>query len=231
MLVDTLTQRIKTAVEKITIAYEIILVEDGSPDNSWQKIKTLCFADKKIKGISLQKNFGQHAAIKAGLDNAHGDWIVVMDCDLQDVPEHISDLYAEAQKGFDAVFALRKKMYESPMKKLYSYIFYKKLQILSGIRLQGNVANFGIYSKVVIEKLKTTEYKLFFFPLAVRKAATHTSAVETEHAKRLAGKTSYSFVKALQLGLKVIFANSIFSFAVKQKKELYHIAETINDTL
>lgn len=230
MLVDILAQRVKNTVEKITAKYELILVDDGSPDLSWKKIQTLCTGDKKIKGIRLQKNYGQHAAIKAGLDHASGDWIVVMDCDLQDVPESITDLYTEAQKGFDAVFALRRKTFEPPLKKMYSFLFYKKLQILSGVQLQANIANFGIYSKAMIEEIKTTEYKFFFFPLAVRKIAKHASTIETEHAKRPAGKTSYSFLKALRLGIKVIFANSVFSFAVKKKKEMYHIAEILNDT-
>lgn len=106
-MLDELVTRVKSAVETITDEYEIILVNDCSPDNSLQKIKALCAGDKRIKGISLSRNFGQHYAITAGLSRSKGKWVVVMDCDLQDRPEEIPNLYAKAQEGYDSVFAQR----------------------------------------------------------------------------------------------------------------------------
>ena len=123
-LVQELVSRIIGTVSKITDDYEIILVEDGSPDKSWEEIQNACRANKKVKGIKLSRNFGQHYAITAGLQKASGDWVVVMDCDLQDRPEEITRLYEKAQEGYDTVFAQREFRQDSFIKRISSKIFY-----------------------------------------------------------------------------------------------------------
>src|ERR1700739_4380745 len=107
-IVDTLVAAISKEVSKITADYEIILVEDGSPDNSWEKISENCKKDPHIKGIKLSRNFGQHFAITAGIENALGSYIVIMDCDMQDDPAYLPQLYAKAQEGYDIVYTLKK---------------------------------------------------------------------------------------------------------------------------
>ena len=95
-MVHELVCRIQKNVSGFTEDYEIILVNDASPDNSWQAILQECSIDHRIKGINLSRNFGQHRAILSGLQYAKGDWVIVMDCDLQDKPEEISTLYKQA---------------------------------------------------------------------------------------------------------------------------------------
>src|ERR1700744_1679973 len=97
-IVDELVRQLTAELQKITDDYEIVLVEDCGPDNSWEKIKANCAADKHVKGIKLSRNFGQHHAITAGLDHCTGEWVVVMDCDLQDKQQEIGRLYQEALK-------------------------------------------------------------------------------------------------------------------------------------
>ena len=104
-IVEELVKQIKKNVSTITDDFEIILVNDYSPDNSWQKITEECAKDKRVKGINLSRNFGQHYAITAGLNYTQGEWVVVMDCDLQDRPDEIPNLYRKAQEGWDTVFA------------------------------------------------------------------------------------------------------------------------------
>ena len=99
LIVDELIKRLTNELSKITDKYEIILVEDGGPDNSWGKIEAQCKQDKHITGIKLSRNFGQHRAITAGLDYCTGEWIIVMDCDLQDRPEEIPNLYKKAKEN------------------------------------------------------------------------------------------------------------------------------------
>ena len=106
-LLSDLVQRIKSAVSQISTDFEIILVEDASPDNSWAEIERLSLIHPEIHGIKLSRNFGQHYAITAGLDQAKGEWVVVMDCDLQDRPEEIPGLFKKAQEGFEVVLARR----------------------------------------------------------------------------------------------------------------------------
>ena len=99
--------RLSNTLKKLTDDYEIILVNDACPQGSWEVIEEICSSDKKVKGINLSRNFGQHKAILAGLDECVGDAVVVMDCDLQDRPEHIEKMYAKLQEGYDVVWARR----------------------------------------------------------------------------------------------------------------------------
>ncbi|MDR1738084.1 MAG: glycosyltransferase family 2 protein, partial [Candidatus Symbiothrix sp.] len=100
-IVPELVKQIIENVEKITPDFEIILVNDASPDNSWAAIAAECRKDRRVKGINLSRNFGQHYAITAGLTYARGEWVVVMDCDLQDRPDEIPNLYKKAMEGYD----------------------------------------------------------------------------------------------------------------------------------
>ena len=102
-MVHELVSRIIGNVSSITDNFDIILVNDASPDNSWQEIVLECSNDKRVKGINLSRNFGQHKAILAGLNYAKGTWVVVMDCDLQDRPEEIPSFYKKALEGYDIV--------------------------------------------------------------------------------------------------------------------------------
>lgn len=106
-----------------TFAYEIILVNDASPDRSWEEIEKQCALHPCVKGINLSRNFGQHYAITAGLTYATGEWVVVMDCDLQDRPEEIPHLYAKAREGYDSVFAQRVHREDKWLKRLSSRLF------------------------------------------------------------------------------------------------------------
>ena len=100
LIITELIKRVKLNVQLITEEFEIILVDDGSQDQTWELIESEAKAEKRIKGIKLSRNFGHHYAITAGLHNSRGDWVVVMDGDLQDRPEVIPDLYKKVNSGF-----------------------------------------------------------------------------------------------------------------------------------
>ena len=122
---EELCERLTVTVSSLVKEYEIILVNDNCPQNSWEVIQKMCEKDKHIVGIELARNFGQIQAITAGLDYSSGDWVVVMDCDLQDRPEEIANLYHKAAEGdYDAVFARRKNRKDGFLKVLVSKIFY-----------------------------------------------------------------------------------------------------------
>ena len=207
-IVPELVLRIINSVEKITPNFEIILVEDGSPDNSWDQIEKACFADKRIKGIKLSRNFGQHYAITAGLDNAKGEWVVVMDCDLQDQPEEIVNLLNKATEGFEIVVAKRVNRKDFFIKRLFSYFFYRVLSYLTGTIQDSEVANFGIYHKKVITSVCQMRESIRYFPTMVNWVGFKRTNLEVEHSKRLVGKTSYNFKKLINLSLDVILAFS-----------------------
>lgn len=205
---DELVSQIKAQVEKITTDYEIILVEDCGPDNSWMVIERLCKENNKVLGIKLSRNFGQHYAITAGLDQSLGDWVVVMDCDLQDRPDQIPKFYKKAMEGFDVVQGRREDRQDNVFKKSFSWIFYRLLSYLSGYNQDSTIANFGIYNRKVINSIVSMRETIRFFPTMVAWVGFKKTAITIEHAKRAEGRTSYTFGKLLNLALDIILAYS-----------------------
>lgn len=227
-LVNLLISRTQKALLQITDDFEIILVDDGSSDNSVDIIEQIIQQSKNIKCIVLDKNYGQHIAIKAGLDNCNGKWVVVMDCDLQDQPEAIIELMKKTEEGFDAVFAARIKRNDPRIKQWYSTAFYTLLSFLSGIKTTGSTANFGVYNQRVIQQICQARYTNFFFPVAVRKATKLTAICPVEHGMRAAGNTTYTFGKALNLAVKVIFSNTRLSIFQSKTAVNYNVKRFIN---
>jgi glycosyltransferase involved in cell wall biosynthesis len=112
-IVPYLVSELRLALDHLTDSYEIILADDRSKDRSWDSIKAQCKEDRRVKGLRLSRNFRQHCAITAGLSHAKGDWVVVMDCDLQDRPDQIHNLYCKANEGYDIVYARRHSRQDS----------------------------------------------------------------------------------------------------------------------
>ena len=205
---EELHRRLSLALGKITENFEIIMVNDASPDNAWEGILALSAKDSRVKGIKLSRNFGQHHAITAGLDYASGDWIVVMDCDLQDQPEEIVKLYDKAQEGYDIVVAKRTERKDGFMKKLGSYLFYKVYNYLTDSNVNREIGNFGIYSKRVIASVSRLREQNRSFGLFVLWSGFSRIEIPIEHAGRVQGKSSYTLSKMINLAIDSIVAHS-----------------------
>jgi len=203
-----LVDRIIQSVKQITEDFEVILVDDGSPDQSWAVVEHLALKHTFVKGIKLSRNFGQHYAITAGLDHVNGDWVVVMDCDLQDLPEEIPNLYAEALKGYDGVFAKRNQRKDSFIKKICSKLFSRILSYLTDSKFDESIANFGIYSRQLINAVRSMRESIRIFPVMVWWVGFKSSQIKVTHGNRKSGKSNYSFNMALKLALSVILAYS-----------------------
>ncbi|HEY8683172.1 MAG TPA: glycosyltransferase family 2 protein [Rhodanobacter sp.] len=203
-----LCSSISTALHALAVPYEIILVCDGSPDDSWQHIEALAASDQRIRGIRLSRNFGQHYAIAAGLEHSRGDWVVVLDCDLQDLPSAIPALYAKAQEGNEVVLAAREDRKDGFFKRLSSRAFYAALGYLTETSYDYHTANFGIFSARVVHTINMMPERNRFFPLMVNWTGFKTARVSVDHGERAHGKTSYSLGKLLRLALDVILSYS-----------------------
>ncbi|MGD0755396.1 MAG: glycosyltransferase family 2 protein [Bacteroidales bacterium] len=200
--------RLKETLEKITQDFEIILVNDASPDGAWETIIELAQKDSRVKGINLSRNFGQHYAITAGLDYCKGEWVVVMDCDLQDQPEEILKFYYKTKEGFDIVFGKRIKRRDNLYKRVTSMFFYKIFDYFTEQKSDPSVANFGIYNKKVIEYYKKMQEQSRTFPLFIRWLGFKSEFIEIEHAPRKEGESAYTFPRLFNLAIDAIISQS-----------------------
>ncbi|MFM5888613.1 MAG: glycosyltransferase family 2 protein, partial [Dolichospermum sp.] len=204
----TLYERLKTSLETISQDFEIILVEDCGGDRSWDIIVELSKVDPRVKGIQFSRNFGQHYGITAGLDYCNGDWVVVMDCDLQDPPEEIPRLYTKAQEGYDVVLARRGKRQDPPLKKFTSWLFYKIFNYFTELDYDGEVGNFRIISRQVVENFSLMREQLRFFGGLIDWMGFPTASIDINHDKRYEGKSTYTFAKLWKLATETIIAYS-----------------------
>lgn len=205
---EELYDRLKRSLEIITTNFEIILIEDCGGDGSWERIVEISRRDSRIKGIKFSRNFGQHYGITAGLDHCDGDWVVVMDCDLQDRPEEIPRLYSKALMGHDIVVARRGARSDPFIKRFASLIFYKIFSYLADMQYDGEVGNFRIISRKVVHSFRGMRERLRFFGGLIAWMGYSTASIEVRHDERFAGKTSYTFNKLLKLAAETVIAYS-----------------------
>ena len=222
-ILDKLVQEIQKVMLEINEPYEIILVDDRSPDNSWQVMQKLSQNFPEIISVRLSRNFGQHPAIMAGLSQAKGEWIVVLDCDLQDQPKEVLKLYTKAKEGFDVVLAKRKNRQDGFFKRKASFVFSKIYSFFTDTLYDNEVANFGIYNKKVIEAILDISDYIKFFPLFVKFVGFNTTAIEVEHAEREEGNSTYTLSKLISLAF-----NTIISFSNKPLKLFVKFGLTIS---
>ena len=203
-----LVARISKAVAPLSSDYEIILVNDCSPDASWDEIKTICANDARVKGINLAHNFGQPYAITAGLTYASGEYIAVIDCDLQNKPEDLPALFTKAMEGYDIVSARRVHREDTFLKRMSSAVFHRVYDFLSGFSTDKSVAEFGVYSRRIVEVYcSIPEYSRSFVEL-IHTLGFRKTGIDVLHDHRLEGKSSYNFSRLLRLSFNAIISNS-----------------------
>lgn len=207
-IVPELVRRIVESVKTVTEEYEVILVCDGSPDNSWLAIKEECTKNEKVKGVNLSRNFGQHYAITAGMHYAKGEWVVLMDCDLQDPPEEIPRLYAKALEGYDIVQSRRIHRKDGFFKRMSSVAFHMVFDWFSGMKTDNTISNLGIYSHKVIDAFNEMQETSRSFGTLLSYLGFKRCTIDVEHSDRFEGKSSYSFRKLMKLMFDITISNS-----------------------
>jgi polyisoprenyl-phosphate glycosyltransferase len=203
-----LCDRLVATLEQITDQFSIILVDDSSPDNSWPVILEIGRKDPRIRGLLLSRNFGQHYAITAGLDQARARWYIVMDCDLQDAPEDIPLLYAQVRQGFDIVVGTRRKEGHGLVKRQTSRLFYQTFNFLAGIDLDWGIGNYRIFSDRVAVGFRQMREQMRFFPASLSYMGFNVGTVVLPHHPRQEGRSSYTPYKLIALAANTILAHS-----------------------
>ena len=203
-----LYKRLSYTLVQLTDDYEIIMVNDSCPQNSWEIIEELCRTDSHVKGIELSRNFGQMKGILAGLDYSTGDWIVVMDCDLQDSPEEIIRLYNRAQEGYDVVFARRKERKDNPIKVFLANLFYKIYEFSTNGIYDGAICNFSIVKRNVIENYCRMREQHRGYVMYIKWLGFRQAVIDVEHNERYAGKTGYTLKKRINMAIELLTSQS-----------------------
>jgi dolichol-phosphate mannosyltransferase len=200
-----LHERLTETLSTVTARYELVFVDDRSPDDSWSTLRDLASRDSHVKAIRLSRNFGQHPAITAGLAETTGRWVVVMDCDLQDPPEEIPRLYATAKHGHDIVFARRKRRHHSLFRRASAAAYARVMNLFLGTSIEGEYGAFSIISrKVVAEFLGLRDRDRHYLLILSWLGFSHTS-IEVEHGSRHSGRSAYSIPALVRHALDGVF--------------------------
>ena len=200
--------RIDQAIRPLGCIHEIVLVDDASPDEAWSRIAELSRIHAHVRGIRLSRNFGQHAAINAGLFAARGQKIVVMDCDLQDRPEEIPRLLEVLNDDVQIALASRVDRQDTLFKKSASRAFYRLLGWLTDSEYDSTTANFGAYSRKVIDTVLSMPESDRFFPLLVRWTGFRAVLVTVTHGRREHGRSGYTLRQLIRLATNVALSFS-----------------------
>ncbi|HEC29927.1 MAG TPA: glycosyltransferase, partial [Gammaproteobacteria bacterium] len=204
-VIDVFYQRLVDSMKDIGIGLEIILVDDGSSDNSSDHIAELASRDDRICVVELSRNFGKEIALTAGLDHANGDAIVVIDADLQDPPELIPVLLQEWQAGYDVVYARRaSRKGDTFLKKITAYIFYRVMQSSSRVRIPADTGDFRLLSRRALNALlKLREQHRYMKGLFAWIGYSQKEVLYDREA-RYSGRTKWSYWKLWNLALEGI---------------------------
>lgn len=208
-LVSQFVGKTSQAVQRVTTEYEIILVDDGSPDDAWHQILKSCAADRRVRGVRLTRNFGQQNAITAGLVHAQGRRVVVMDADLQDDPEDIPTLVARADEGFEVVLTRKKTRSYSALRNSVTLTYYRIFNLLADIPAgDGHIGGYSLISRRVVDAyLKLPDYQRDYL-LLIRWMGFPASVVEVEHAHRPLGRSAYTPLRLARYALQALTSHS-----------------------
>jgi dolichol-phosphate mannosyltransferase len=182
--------------------YELIFVDDGSRDDSYQKLSIFAATDARVRVLKFSRNFGHQIAITAGIDYARGDCVVVIDADLQDPPEVVREMVAKWRQGFDVVYGIRaERQGEGAMKLATASLFYRLLGRLTAIQIPTDVGDFRLLSRRAVDQLKQLREKDRFVRGLVSWIGFNQTGVSYHRDKRYAGETKYPYRKMIKFAL------------------------------
>lgn len=203
-----LYRRLVESLDALQLTFEIIMVEDCGGDSSWNVIQELAAQDDRLRGFKLSRNFGQHNAITAGLDKVRGDWVVIMDCDLQDKPEDIGRLIEKTREGYDVVIARNIIRRHSWLKQVTAKGFYKVFSWFAGYHYHDGVRSFRIMSRDAANALKAMREQMRSIGPLGMWIGFSTTYMDIELEPRYAGRSSYSIRRLVSLAFNNIVAFS-----------------------
>lgn len=203
-----LHRRLTRTLEGIGASYELVLVDDGSRDDAWQVLGELAERDPALTAVRLSRNFGEEAAIAAGLSHASGRYVAVMDCDLQDAPEDIPRLYATAVEGHDVVFTRRAERGHSRARVAASRLYFRLMRRLFGGAVDPEYGNFSMISRRVADAIEKLGDSDRHYRAILAWAGFRQAEVSVEHAPRHSGESAYDLRALIRHAAEGVFFQS-----------------------
>lgn len=211
LVLPELYRRLTAALQQTGLDYELILVNDGSRDNTWQMMLDLQRADSHIKAVCLSRNFGHQTALTCGLDQASGEVVLILDADLQDPPELLPRMLEKWEAGYDVVYGKRSERHgETPLKRFFAFAFYRIFERLTGIQVPRDTGDFRLMDRIAVDALQALREHHRFIRGMVSWIGYQQCPIYYERPERFAGDTKYPFKKSLFLALDAITS---FSYA------------------
>jgi glycosyltransferase involved in cell wall biosynthesis len=201
-VVKTLVSRLSAAASEMGIPFELVLVDDGSRDSTWQQLRLLQRQYPQLKIVRLSGNRGQQAALTCGLDQARGEVVVIMDADLQDPPELIAQMITLWQKGYDVVYGQRiSRAGETAAKRLFSHAYYRLFDKITGYKIPPDTGDFRLMDRRAVDSLQSLREKHRFIRGMASWIGFHQTPLRFDRPKRIAGETKFPFWKSFHLAL------------------------------
>ena len=203
---ESLHHRISQTARSLGLSYEIVLVDDRGPDDSWLVMSALARTDPAhVRAIRLSRNFGQQHAISAGLAECQGRAAVVLDCDLQEPPEVITRLYEKFQEGHQVVLARRLAKQHHPLKRVTSWAYSRIMRMLSGQAISSDLGTLSLLGRPVVNQFKTFKDVNRHYLLIVMWLGFDPVTIDYEHQARAVGQSSYNLSRLIRLGMQGLF--------------------------
>lgn len=196
---EALHERLQPVLAGMGVSHEVIYVDDGSPDGAWATIGKIAARDGNVRALQLSRNFGQHAAITAGLTSSRGRWTVVMDADLQEAPEEIPRLYEHAQAGVDIVHTRRRARAQSPLRRVAGRGYFRLMNFLTGEAIGIDHGTMSILSRRVVDAFLQVKDVHREYLALLEWLGFPDMTVEVDHFERFSGRSSYSFASLFRL--------------------------------
>lgn len=205
---NELTDRLILALEKLKADWEIIFVNDGSPDNSWSLLLRLCQRNKQLRGIKLSRNFGQHNALLAGIRAAKKDTIITLDDDLQNPPEEIHKLLKKMNEGFDCVYGVPEKKQHSWFRNLSSSVTRIALSSVMGAKSARKVTSFRAFKRSLVTAFDSYKGDFVSIDALLTWGVLRFGYINVEHSERTQGSSTYSLTKLVTHALTMMTSYS-----------------------
>lgn len=205
LVIAELYQRLKKTMSDLNDEYEVIFINDGSSDASYNLIKDICEKDANVKLLNFSRNFGHQIAISAGLDFSDGDAVVIMDADLQDPPELIPEMISKWKEGFDIIYARRiKRKGETLFKRITAHLFYRLLKGITNCDIPVDTGDFRLIDKKVCKSINKLHEKSRYVRGLISWLGFKFTFIDYVRDERFAGETRYPVGKMIKFALDAI---------------------------